>query len=214
VAAETTTKTDAEVYAFRNSAAAGYFFLMLLMYVLASLPFAYVFSFISKSTIMAFTNFFILNVIISIVDAIIASFPVFSQNSNPSDGPTASYKGVSLIRTIFGILLPSVNLKHAIANLVLRDNSQCIRISNAILGTKFNINENYFAASRPGIGTEFILFVVQIIFWTIILMIIENKLRIKQCCSCQSDDFDESDQWKDSVRRKHRAFICLVLFSV
>lgn len=154
---------------------------------------------------MAFTNFFILNVIVTIVDAVIASFPVFNQNTNPSAGPTSSYKIVNVIRTIFAIGLPSVNLKHAITNLVLHDNGQCIKLSNAILGTKFVENENYFSTSRPGIGTEFILFVVQIIFWTIILIVIENRLRIKQCCSCQNDDNEEeSNHWKDAVRFKEK----------
>lgn len=187
---------------------------MLFMYVLASLPFAYVFSFLSKSTIMAFTNFFILNVIVSIIDAIISSFPVFSQNPNPENGPTSSYRTINVIRTIFAIGLPSVNLKHAIANLVLHDNAQCIRISNSILGTKFVVNENFLATSRPGVGTEFVLFIVQTIFWTIILIVIERRSRTTLCCSSQDEDIDESNHWKDGVRaiRKRLMLIFFVLF--
>ena len=172
------------------------------MYVLASLPFVYVFSFISKSSIMAFTNFFILNIILSLFDTIIALFPIFSQNSNPSNGPSSSYNIIYIIRMIFAVLLPTVNFKHAVSNLILHENTQCIRISNAIVGTKFAINGPWFETNRPGIGTEFILFCVQTIFWTIVLIIIENRLRIKQFYSRQRNDQNESDQWNDSVNFK------------
>lgn len=210
-----TTKTDAEYYTFKSGTATGYFFLMYFMYVLASLPFVYVFSFIPKSSIMAFTNFFILNVIVCVIDAVIASIPVFSQNNNPSAGPTKIYNTISNVRWIFAIVLPTVNLKHAISNIVFHDNSQCILVNNAMLGTKFATNEAWFSKNRPGVGTEFILFCAQMVFWWIMLMIVESRMRIKQCCcSCGGGvDTDESDQWNDSVRDK-RWNVMKIVFSV
>ena len=120
---------------YKSSAATGYFFLMLLMFVLASLPFVYVFSFIPKSAVIGFTNFFILNVILCVIDAVLVSFPVFSSNDAQTSGPTMTYKVIEIIRGIVAFFLPTVNLKQALANILIHDNVQCIRTSNAILGT-------------------------------------------------------------------------------
>jgi hypothetical protein len=181
--------------------ATGYFFLMLLMYVLASLPFAYVFSFIPKTSIMGFTNFFILNIIICVIDAVANSFPVFTKNDTPSLGPTKTYTIVDNIRWIFAVLLPTINLKHAISNIQLHDSTICIAVSNAMLGTKLSVNEPWMSTSRPGVGAEFILFCVQIIFWWVILIIIENRLNIRRGCQrcCRNEDLTMSNQWDDSV---------------
>jgi len=174
---------------------------MFLMYVLASLPFAYVFSFIPKTSIMGFTNFFILNVIICVIDAVASSFPVFTQNSTPSAGPSKTYTIVDNIRWIFAVLLPTVNFKHALSNIQLHNNTQCIYLSNSLLGTTFSTNEPWMSTSRPGVGAEFILFCVQIIFWCLILTIIENRLSIRQAWQrcCAREDSLLTDQWDDSV---------------
>ncbi len=176
---------------------------MYFMYVLASLPFAYVFSFISKTSIIAFTNFFILNVIVSVVDAVVASFPVFTQNNAASSGPSQTYIVVDGIRWIFGIILPTSNLKHALYNIEIHDNAQCLATSNAILGTNFSANEPWMSTNKPGLGAPFILFCVQIIFWWVILIIIENRLSIRQAWQrCRGRGEENSvlnDQWDDSV---------------
>lgn len=190
-------KTDAEVHAFESSTATGILFFMLFMYVLASLPFVYVFSFASKSSIMAFTNFFILNIIVCVVDAVIASVPVFMQNKTPENGPSKIFKIIEIIRTIFAVLLPSINCKHAISNILLRDDSTCIEIANAVQGTKLETNEKWLSKNRPGVGTELIIFCAQAIFWFIVLILIEKK--IKCSCSCDSYDDEQNTQWNDSV---------------
>jgi len=174
---------------------------MLLMYVLASLPFAYVFSFIPKTSIMGFTNFFILNVILCVIDAVLASFPVFTKNDTPSLGPTKIYTTINGIRSIFALVLPTVNLKHAISNIQLHDDTVCISISNSILGTTFSSNALWMSTSRPGVGLEFIFFWVQIIFWWVVLIIVENRLNIRRGCQrcCRNEDSTMSDQWDDSV---------------
>jgi hypothetical protein len=174
---------------------------MFLMYVFASLPFVYVFSFIPKSAVMGFTNFFILNVILCVIDAVLASFPVFSSQDAKTSGPTQTYTVINIIRSIVAFFLPTVNLKHALANILLHDNTQCIRTSNAILGTSFSINEAWMSTNKPGVGTEFIFFCVQTLFWFVILIIIESRLRIEQAWRrcCRSKDSESTDQWDDSV---------------
>ncbi|CAF1233873.1 unnamed protein product [Adineta ricciae] len=211
IGAQANSKSDAEVRVFRESAAMGMFFFMWFMYVLASLPFVYVFSFIPKSSIMAFTNFFIINVIVCVVDAVASSVAVFTKNDNPAAGPTRTVTIITNIRWIFAALLPSINLKHAISNILLHSNNDCIAVSNAMVGTKLSINEPWLSKQRPGVGSEFIIFIVQILFWWIILMIVENRLRIRQAwqrCCC-SDDSYSSDDWNDShldedVRRERQ----------
>jgi hypothetical protein len=171
------------------------------MYVFASLPFVYVFSFIPKSAVMGFTNFFILNVILCVIDAVLASFPVFSNRSAQTSGPSQTYTGVNNIRSIFALVLPTVNLKHALANILLHDNPQCILTSNSMLGTSFSTNEAWMSTNKPGVGTEFIFFCVQTLFWFLVLIIIESRLRIKQawrrCCGIK--DSQSTGQWDDSV---------------
>ena len=174
---------------------------MFLMYVLASLPFAYVFSFIPKSAIMGFTNFFILNVIICAIDAVSNSFTVFTENPTPSLGPTKTYTVVNNIRAIFAFLLPTVNLKHALYNIQLRQNTECIGIFNTLVGTKFTTTEQWMSTSKPGIGVEFLIFCAQIVLWWVILIIIENRLSIRQAWQrcCARGDSSVSDQWNDKV---------------
>jgi hypothetical protein len=171
------------------------------MYTLASLPFAYVFSFIPKTSIMGFTNFFILNVIICVIDAVINSFPVFMSNSTPSSGPSKSYTAITNLRYVFAFLLPTVNLKHALSNLILHANNDCITVNNAMLGTSFSTTAAYMSTQKPGVGTEFILFCIQIALWWLILCAIENRLRIRQCCQrcCSEDDSMLTGGWNDSV---------------
>ncbi|UJR09005.1 hypothetical protein I4U23_013254 [Adineta vaga] len=214
IGAEANPKSGSEVRVYQQSAALGYFFLMFFMYVLASLPFVYVFSFIPKTSIMGFTNFFILNVIICIVDAVTNSFTVFTKNDNPSAGPSRVVTIVTNIRWIFAVLLPTINLKHAISNIQLHSNTECIAITNAMTGSKLATNEPWMSRQRPGVGAEFIIFVVQTLFWWFILMIVENRLRIRQSCQrcCSSDDAISSENWNDShldedVRRERQLIL-------
>ena len=178
---------------------------MFLMYTLASLPFAYVFSFIPKSTVMGFSNFFILNAVICVIDSILNSFTVFIENDTPSAGPTRTYRVVTAIATILAVLLPADNLKHALSNIQLHENTECISASNALIGTKFSANESLMAVGKPGVGGQFIIFLVQIIVWWIVLIVIENYGRIQQarqrCCGNKDlSDSTPTDQWNDSVR--------------
>jgi hypothetical protein len=150
---------------------------------------------------MGFTNFFILNVILCVIDAVLASFPVFSNRSAQTSGPSQTYTVVNIIRSIVAFFLPTVNLKHALANIILHDNGQCILTSNSMLGTSLSTNEPWMSTNRPGLGREFIFFCVQMLFWSVFLMIVESRLRIKQawrrCCGYK--DSQSTDQWNDSV---------------
>lgn len=171
------------------------------MYILASLPFVYVFSFIPKTSIMAFTNFFILNVILIIVDSVLATFPVFSQNDSPGDGPSGIYVASTNIRWIFAVLLPTVNFKQALGNIQLRGNPICIGVSNSFLGTEFKTDRAWMSVTRPGLGAQLIIFCVQIFFWCVVLILIENRLRLRRCGRRDGTDKTVSaDQWDDFVR--------------
>ena len=151
---------------------------------------------------MGFTNFFILNVIINVIDAVVGSFPVFTGNDNPSAGTSRTYNVVEAIRFIFGLVLPTVNLKHALSNILIHDSANCIRVSNTLLGTKFSENTAWMSTTKPGIGAEFIIFCVQTLFWWVILILIENRLRIRQARQrcCGSDDKAHNEHWDDRVR--------------
>lgn len=180
---------------------------MYLMYALASLPFAYVFSFIPSSSIIGFTNFFILNVIACVIDAVVSSTSIFIKNSSPSTGPSKAYSGVTIARSIFAILLPTVNLKQSLWNIELHETGECISMWNSIVGTSFASGGSFMSTKTPGVGAQFIIFFVQIIFWWVMLIVIENWNKIRRCCSyccccCCSDDSADPElinQWDDSV---------------
>lgn len=178
------------MYVYRNSDAAGYFFLMYFMYALASLPFVYAYSFVPKSSVMGLAIFFIVNVTACVIDAVLNSFTIFIQNTSPSSGPLRSYYIITAIRTIIAIFLPTVNLKQALFNIQLHENTECISVSNSIIGTRFSPNESYMSLKRPGVGSQFIIFIGQFIFWWVIIAIIERwevtHHHRDGCCSCFS----------------------------
>lgn len=194
---------------YRNGEATGYFFLLLFLYTLASLPFAYCFSFIPRTSIIGFTNFFIINVIANVVDAVINSFTVFSRGGSDDVRPSRAYTAVSFVRWILAILLPSVNLKQSLANSQLHENRQCVSIFNALVGTSFATDETWRSTSRPGVGAQILIFCLQCIFWIIVLILIENKLQVRRffrkicCCCCKKKSnavsLEKSVRWNDAV---------------
>jgi hypothetical protein len=76
------------------------------------------------------------------------------------------------------------------------------------------------AAREPGLGIQFIIFCAQIIFWWILLTLIENgthlKLTCRRSCCCDNDleKIDGEDgavtvapnQWNDTVCQKNLFF--------
>jgi hypothetical protein len=173
---------------------------------LASLPFAYVFSFAPRTSIIGFTNFFIVNVIANVIDAVINSFTIFSRNEQASAGPSRTYTAVNNFRSILAALLPSVNLKHALSNSQLHENGECVAIFNTFIGTKLNVNEVWTSMSKPGVGTQMLLFCLQTLVWTLLLIVVENRRRrqllwerIRGKRNDGSSLADQASQWNDSV---------------
>jgi len=220
IGAEANPKADAEVRIFQNGEATGIFFLLFVLYVFASLPLAYAYSFRPRTSIIGLTNFFIINAIINVIDAVINSAAVFRRNdSSSTSGPSQLYRIVSLVRWIFAALLPSVNLKQAISNIQLHERKECIIIFNRYIGTSFSLNERWGSFNKPAIGTQMAIFIIQSIVWSIVLIIVESRPAIRQFCSnccCSSDDRDviveKSAQWNDSqldedVRRERRLIL-------
>ena len=160
------------------------------------------FSFRPRTSIIGLTNFFILNVIANVIDSVINSFTIFQRNDSPQNGPNRVYGAVTNFRWILAGLLPSVNLKHALSNSQLHENQQCIRTFNALIGTKFPLNEPFASLTKPGVGGQILIFCIQMTFWTIVLIIIEKRAGKQPCCGSQSSSYNAqaSAQWNDSVR--------------
>ncbi|CAF3375160.1 unnamed protein product [Rotaria sp. Silwood1] len=184
IGATANSKTQSEVYIYRNTEETGYFFLMFLMYSLASLPFIYTFSFGVKRELIGVINFFLLNVLICFADMILSFLATVAQEKGSSNqnGTTAGATAVTTIRWILSGLLPTVNLKHALSNIRLRSNRDCIKSFNSIMGTNYAFDEPWMSVYEPGLGLQFIIFCLQILFWWLILAIIENFTNIKRAC--------------------------------
>ncbi len=215
-----TSNADAEVYIYSNTPQAGYFFLMILMYSLASLPLIYVYSFIPKSELIGFIGFFIINVIGCFFDMVLDFISVYSQAQATN---ATSSTGLSIVMVnltwVLVVIFPSVNFKHALFNIRLKSNPGCISSLNSLFFTSYISNGPWMAIASPGLGASFIIFCSQILFWWIILILIENgnniKLGCRRCCKCDNDlqkvddqsQLDSEDgsvstsavQWDDSV---------------
>ena len=163
----------------------------------------YLFSFIPSSSILGVTNFFILNVIGNVVDAVLNMVTIFTKNDSPSSGPSQTYTVVATIRTILACLLPSVNLKHGLSNSQLHVNTECISIINRFMGTKLSKDESWTSTERTGVGSELIIFLCQMLCCWVILIVVESRPKVRRachgCCSGEDAASKRSRDWDDSV---------------
>jgi hypothetical protein len=175
-----------------NTAQAGYFFLMIIMYSLASLPLIYVYSFSPKSESIGFTGFFLINVMGLFFDTVFDFLSVYSQ-AYATDATSATSLSTVMVKLtwILGILFPCVNLKHALFNIRLKSNPDCVSSLNSLFFTSYSSDSSWMAIPSPGLGASFIIFCAQIFFWWIILILIENgtniKLGCRRCCKCDNE---------------------------
>ena len=205
IGGEATSKTQSEARIYRDGTALGYFLILYLLYSLASLPFMYLFSFIPRTSVIGVTNFFILNVIANVIDAVSHSFTVFTPNTSSSSGPSKTYTTVAGLRFILACLLPSVNLKHALSNSQLHENKDCIGTFNTYIGTDLSTSEAWSSRKEPGVGRQIVIFLFQILCCWVILMLVEIRPKIRRACQgcCSEDDpalaAERSRSWDDSV---------------
>ena len=170
----------------------GYFFLMIIMFSLASLPMIYVFSFGPSTELAGFIIFFIINVIACFLDMVLDFIAVFSQFQNVGGTSlTGTSKVMVILRYIVVILFPSVNFKHSLFNIRLRSSEECLSAINGLMFTNYTSSGSWMAPSDPGLGLYFILFCIQAVAWWIILILIENRVAMsigcRRCCKCDKD---------------------------
>jgi len=178
---------------------------MFLMYSLASLPLIYVFAFIPKSELIGFIAFFIINTIGCFFDMVLDFIGVFSQaQATGATGPTSTTTALQNTDWILVIIFPSVNLKRSLFNIRLKSNPDCISALNSLFFTSYSTDEAWFSIESPGLGASFLIFWVQILFWWIILILIESgsliRLKCNQCCKCKRNQISSmSPSWADTV---------------
>ncbi|CAF1607738.1 unnamed protein product, partial [Adineta ricciae] len=73
---------QAEIQIYRNIEQIGYYFLIIFMYSLASVPMVYVYSFIQKSEFVGFITFFIINILACFVDMTFHLISVVKQTEH------------------------------------------------------------------------------------------------------------------------------------
>lgn len=156
---------------------------MLFMYSIASLPFAYSFSFCHNSELVGPINFLLLNALMCFIDMLFAFGNVFSQNTNKSNlgQMTKTSRIFNILRWILSACFPTVNLKHGLFNIRLHSDNNCISTLNSLMGTNFKLNEPWMSLHQPAIGIQFTIFIAQFIVWWIIIFIIEGGFHYFQC---------------------------------
>lgn len=176
------------------------------MYSLASLPLIYVYSFSPKSELIGFINFFVINVVACFLDMILAFLALFSQGQSQTSTAIRVSRLTSItanIRLLVAILFPTVNFKRALFNIRLKSSQDCISAINSLMLTSYSYTERWLSLREPGIGLQLVFFCAQMIFWWIILTLIEKKRSIKlgcrQCCGCDNDlgQVDGDNQWNN-----------------
>ncbi|CAF0922953.1 unnamed protein product [Adineta ricciae] len=183
---------DSEVHIYAKSSQTLYFFVIFLMYSLASLPMIYVYSFSPKSELIGFINFFVINVVACLLDMVLTFMAVFSQSQSSSSGRLTRLASLmNSIRWLITALFPTVSLKRALFDIRLKSNQECISAINSIMLTGYSYTEQWTSLREPGLGILILIFCIQMIFWWIILTFIENRTNLKigcrRCCGCDND---------------------------
>ncbi|CAF3110060.1 unnamed protein product [Rotaria socialis] len=194
--------SGAEVEIYVSNQHIGYFFLIFLLYSLASLPFVYVYSFIPGTELIGFVIYFIVNVLVCFVDVVLGFIGVFSGSQALPNGAKVNQTGTLMtnIRWILSALFPTVNLKHALFNIRLRSSDRCIGPVNSVMGTNYSLNESWLSLSEPGLGIQCLIFIGQSIFWWFIVMFIEEGWKI--CWKKMQYCFKRQQQQQQTARRK------------
>jgi hypothetical protein len=187
-----------------NTTQGGYFFLMIMMYCLASLPLIYVYSFSPKSELIGFINYFVVNVVFCFLDMVLAFIALFSQGNSTTVTHVSKLATMTAnIRWLVLILFPSVNLKRGLFNIRLKSNPDCVASLNSLMFTNYSSTQPWMSLREPGVGIQFVIFCVQMAFWWLILTLIENgsniKLAWRRCCGCNDDleQIDDENEWND-----------------
>jgi hypothetical protein len=191
------------------------------MYSLTSLPLIYVYSFSPKSELIGFINFFVINVVACFLDMVLVFLALFSQGSSTTTVVRVSKLAsmTNIIRWVVAVVFPCVNFKHALFNIRLKSNPDCVTAYNSFMLTNYVYTEPWTSLHEPGVGIQLIIFCAQMCFWWIILTLVEKGSRIKlgcrRFCGCdddleQVDGGNQSDnedgavatapiQWEDTV---------------
>ena len=181
------------------------------MYCLASLPSLYVYSFVPKSDLIGFVNYFVINLVACVLDMVLAFMAVFSQSQSTNGSQlTGMSSTTNRIRWAVVLLFPSVNLKHALFNMRLQSSDECISALNALMLTEYSSAEPPASVREPGIGRQLIIFCAQMSAWWLMLVVVEHRTAIRSACHRRlrriqrehpSTDSNEtrSTQWSDAV---------------
>ncbi|CAM4813346.1 unnamed protein product [Rotaria magnacalcarata] len=208
---------NVEVKIYQGTAQIGYFFLLYVMFSLASLPFMYSYSFIPQSELIGFIMFLMLNVLVCFIDMVFGFIALFSQASPSASlteiGTTA--RSMLIIRGILAGIFPTINFKQALYSIRLRSDPNCISAINAIMVTNYSPDVPWTSLNQPGIGLQLVIFAGQIVLWWIFLACIENRTSLREyvcCCfnrkkrnainskreqACSNDSMD-APEWDDS----------------
>lgn len=122
---------------------------------------------------------------------VFAFIAVFSQQQS------STTTTMNNLRLVISILFPSANLKRSLYNIRLNSDVDCISVLNSILLTNYSFQKNWNSIREPGLGSQILIFLGQMIFWTIVLIFIENRKRIQRWCQTKNQD---NQPWDDSVR--------------
>ena len=125
-------------------------------------------------------------------------------------GPTKLTTVMTNITWVLAVLFPTVNFKRALFNIRLKSNADCVSALNSLFFTSYNPDEAWMSLLNPGLGAPFVIFCGQMIFWWIVLILIENgtaiRLACRRCCKCDQDleRIDNGNQRDNDVQKRPR----------
>ena len=161
---------NAEVRIYHSTENTGYFFLMCMMYCLASIPFIYTYSLIPMAGSVGLILFVIVNVLVCFLDMVLGFIVVFFQEQSSSISTV-----MTNIRLVMSILFPTVNFKHALFSIHLRSSETCVSAVNSVMGTSYTSTEPWMSMKQPGLGVPFVIFLGLMIFYWLVIIAIEQS---------------------------------------
>ncbi|CAF1538429.1 unnamed protein product, partial [Adineta ricciae] len=194
---------QSEVQIYRNIEQIGYYFLIILMFSLASIPMIYVYSFIQKSEFVGFTTFFIINILACLADMTFHLLSVVKQIQVKNATNIINLSNIMNQMTwVIAVLFPCVNFKRSLYNIRLKSDKYCTSVYSSVMFTNYSLDNSWMSIHEPGIGILFIIFSCQIIFWYFILILIENRILFKgiyhKYWKNKETGITKSNQWNNT----------------
>jgi hypothetical protein len=197
--------SDLEISFFNDNLTIGIIFLLFFFSIFSWSSLGYIWLNLFNSETTGFISLFLILSLASLIDTGLA----FGQLYIGMAGTNSTVLLLSsIVRWIFAAMFPNVSIKRAMFAVKLRSSAFCVSTLNTYLGSKYLkkcilkfliickilatyvATEPLYSFNEPGLGLFFAFSLLQIMFFSVILVLIEKRFTCKTLCSKDSDETD------------------------